>query len=232
MADVVVRLKWVLASKNPCMVPSTEEEKEDDLSVGGSVYEQFGENAKRENTQGRNRSKGEWKNVTLHFRRFLVGSNIPRNFTSLAASGGNKAYMKGQILPTPNLRIFSFLELKNATKNFRKDRLVGEGGFGKVYKGWLYDKNGSGLILAVKKMNPESWQGFEEWQLSQHLTLPPVQLYLTSSPSKGTAVAWHQVMYPDAYIWKYDQDALLYQVTLVWQEQAKQQEIVKPIGRG
>ncbi|KAE9447864.1 hypothetical protein C3L33_20242, partial [Rhododendron williamsianum] len=113
---------------------------------------------------GLTRSRLQWKNVTLQFRPFSVGSNIPRNFTSLAASGGNEAYLKGQILPTPNLRIFSFLELKNATKNFRKDRLLGEAGFWKVYKGWLYDKNGSGLFLAVQKMNPESWQGFEEWQ--------------------------------------------------------------------
>ncbi|KAH7847897.1 hypothetical protein Vadar_031446 [Vaccinium darrowii] len=42
--------------------------------------------------------------------------------------------------------------------------LVGEGCFGKVYKGWLNEKNGSGLAIAVKKLNPKSWQGFDEWQ--------------------------------------------------------------------
>ncbi|KAH7847430.1 hypothetical protein Vadar_025936 [Vaccinium darrowii] len=106
----------------------------------------------------------QWKNVTLQFRRFSVGSNIPRNFSSSVATGGNEAYLKGQILPTPNLRVCSFSELKTATKNFRSDRLLGEGGFGTVYKGWLDEKNGSGLAIAVKKLNPESLQGFKEWQ--------------------------------------------------------------------
>jgi serine/threonine protein kinase len=68
----------------------------------------------------------------------------------------------------PNLRIFSFSELKIATKNFRNDTVLGEGGFGKVYKGWLDEKansrNGSGTVVAVKKLNSESMQGFEEWQ--------------------------------------------------------------------
>jgi serine/threonine protein kinase len=54
--------------------------------------------------------------------------------------------------------------LRNATKNFKPETVLGEGGFGKVYKGWLDDKNGSGNVIAVKKLNSESFQGFEEWQ--------------------------------------------------------------------
>ncbi|PSS21817.1 Serine/threonine-protein kinase [Actinidia chinensis var. chinensis] len=96
------------------------------------------------------------------------GSTISGNSQFSAASGGGEAYSNGQILPTPNLRIFSFLELKNATRNFRPDTVLGEGGFGKVYKGWLDEKvtskNGSGTVVAVKKLNSESMQGFEEWQ--------------------------------------------------------------------
>lgn len=73
-------------------------------------------------------------------------------------------------MPTPNLRIFSFAELKIATKNFRNDTVLGEGGFGKVHKGWLDDKGGSsrggsGSVVAVKKLNSESMQGYEEWQV-------------------------------------------------------------------
>ncbi|KAL9173631.1 hypothetical protein ABFS82_02G000900 [Erythranthe guttata] len=73
-----------------------------------------------------------------------------------------------ELIVTPNLRIFSFSELKAATKNFRSDSILGEGGFGKVYKGWLDEKfsgnNGSGSVVAVKKLNSESMQGFEEWK--------------------------------------------------------------------
>ncbi|KAF2579735.1 hypothetical protein F2Q68_00002574 [Brassica cretica] len=35
------------------------------------------------------------------------------------------------------LKIFSFRELATATKNFRQECLLGEGGFGRVYKGTL-----------------------------------------------------------------------------------------------
>ncbi|XP_057493022.1 probable serine/threonine-protein kinase PIX13 [Actinidia eriantha] len=96
------------------------------------------------------------------------GSTISGNSHFSAASGHDEPYANGQILPNPNLRIFSFLELKNATRNFRSDTVLGEGGFGKVYKGWLDEKvaskNGSGTVVAVKKLNSESMQGFEEWQ--------------------------------------------------------------------
>ncbi|GFY89811.1 protein kinase superfamily protein [Actinidia rufa] len=97
------------------------------------------------------------------------GSNISGNSMFSAASGSEESsYPRGQILPTPNLRIFSFSELKVATRNFRADTVLGEGGFGTVYKGWLDEKvisnNGSGSVVAVKKLNSESMQGFEEWQ--------------------------------------------------------------------
>lgn len=84
-------------------------------------------------------------------------------------SSGDENYPNGQILPTPNLRIFSFAELKAATKNFRADTVLGEGGFGKVFKGWLDEKcttkSGSSTVIAVKKLNHESLQGLEEWQV-------------------------------------------------------------------
>ncbi|KAE8670066.1 hypothetical protein F3Y22_tig00112206pilonHSYRG00202 [Hibiscus syriacus] len=57
-----------------------------------------------------------------------------------SASSGDEAFPNGQILPTSDLRTFSFAELKAATKSFRPEMLLGEGGFGKVYKGWLDDK--------------------------------------------------------------------------------------------
>ncbi|XP_021903798.1 probable serine/threonine-protein kinase PIX13 [Carica papaya] len=99
------------------------------------------------------------------------GSNISRD-SRFSVSSSDETFPNGQILPTPNLRIFSFSELRAATKHFRSDTVLGEGGFGKVFKGWLDEKtpgkHGSGTVIAVKKLNSESLQGFEEWQSEIH----------------------------------------------------------------
>ncbi|KAJ0095852.1 hypothetical protein Patl1_15829 [Pistacia atlantica] len=77
---------------------------------------------------------------------------------------------EGEILSSPNLKAFTFNELKNATRNFRPDSLLGEGGFGYVFKGWIDEhtlspaKPGSGMVVAVKKLKPEGFQGHKEWR--------------------------------------------------------------------
>lgn len=50
---------------------------------------------------------------------------------------------------------FSYLELKNATNDFNISNLLGEGGFGAVHKGKLYD----GRIVAVKQLTVANTQG-------------------------------------------------------------------------
>lgn len=76
---------------------------------------------------------------------------------------------EGEILSSPNVKPFSYIELKNATRNFRVDSLLGEGGFGYVFKGWIDEfthsasKPGSGTVIAVKKLKPEGFQGHKEW---------------------------------------------------------------------
>ena len=78
---------------------------------------------------------------------------------------------EGEILHS-NLKSFSFAELKAATRNFRPDSVVGEGGFGLVFKGWIDEhsfaaaKPGTGLVIAVKRLNQDGFQGHREWLVS------------------------------------------------------------------
>lgn len=64
---------------------------------------------------------------------------------------------------------FTFQELKIATGNFRPDSILGEGGFGYVFKGWIEEnsttpaKPGTGATVAVKSLKPDALQGHREW---------------------------------------------------------------------
>ncbi|URD83612.1 receptor-like protein kinase [Musa troglodytarum] len=55
---------------------------------------------------------------------------------------------------------FSFAVLHEATNNFDEDWVIGVGGFGKVYRGALRDET----RVAVKRGNPTSQQGFNEFR--------------------------------------------------------------------
>ncbi|KAK4755492.1 hypothetical protein SAY87_009249 [Trapa incisa] len=57
-------------------------------------------------------------------------------------------------------RRFSLPEIKHATKNFDESNVIGVGGFGKVYKG-VIDKT---IKVAIKRSNPQSEQGVNEFQ--------------------------------------------------------------------
>ncbi|KAE8731432.1 Serine/threonine-protein kinase [Hibiscus syriacus] len=56
-------------------------------------------------------------------------------------------------------RSFTFRELATATRNFRETNLLGEGGFGRVFKGRLE----KGEIVAVKQLNHDGLQGYQEF---------------------------------------------------------------------
>ncbi|KAF8026310.1 hypothetical protein BT93_F2947 [Corymbia citriodora subsp. variegata] len=74
----------------------------------------------------------------------------------------------GKVIP-PYLKKYKLAELKHATGNFRSDMILGEGGFGRVFKGWVDERTlaptevGSGILVAIKKSNPDSNQGLREW---------------------------------------------------------------------
>ncbi|KAL8479070.1 hypothetical protein ACS0TY_030825 [Phlomoides rotata] len=76
---------------------------------------------------------------------------------------------EGEILQSSNLQSFSFSDVKMSTRNFRPDSVLGGGGFGSVFKGWIDEnsytatKPGTGMVIAVKKLQQDSFQGHREW---------------------------------------------------------------------
>ena len=62
-------------------------------------------------------------------------------------------------LPEGLCRRFSLREIKKATNNFAADLVIGEWGFGKVYKGFIDDR---GISVAIKRWNIRSRQGVHE----------------------------------------------------------------------
>ncbi|XP_057749618.1 probable serine/threonine-protein kinase PBL17 [Arachis stenosperma] len=65
-----------------------------------------------------------------------------------------------------NVDIFTYEELRLATKYFRPDLILGEGGFGVVYKGVIDDSVRPGFKptqVAIKELNREGFQGDREW---------------------------------------------------------------------
>ncbi|PRQ36949.1 putative protein kinase RLK-Pelle-RLCK-VIIa-2 family [Rosa chinensis] len=70
-----------------------------------------------------------------------------------------------------NVNIFTHDEMRLATKNFRSDLILGEGGFGIVYKGVIDDTVRPGYTstqVAIKELNPEGYQGDREWLAEVH----------------------------------------------------------------
>ncbi|XP_031487698.1 receptor-like cytoplasmic kinase 176 [Nymphaea colorata] len=95
-------------------------------------------------------------------------SNLSK-FSSASTAPPQTPRSEGEILQASNLKSFSFSDLKAATRNFRPDSVLGEGGFGSVFKGWIdvnslaATKPGTGLAIAVKRLNQEGLQGHREW---------------------------------------------------------------------
>ncbi|XP_020235755.1 receptor-like protein kinase FERONIA [Cajanus cajan] len=67
---------------------------------------------------------------------------------------------KNSSLPCERCRNFSLVEIKSATNNFDDVLMVGVGGFGHVYKGYI---DAGFTQVAIKRLKPDSQQGAHEF---------------------------------------------------------------------
>ncbi|KAL6011695.1 Serine/threonine-protein kinase pbs1 [Asimina triloba] len=122
-------------------------------------------------------SKEEEEEFTLENRRengnFKEGKPVFESHMSRLSSGADRLKSRSNAVsrkealgprPGPDVNIgaqtFTFKELAAATKNFRPESLLGEGGFGRVYKGFL---ESTGQVVAVKQLDRDGLQGNREF---------------------------------------------------------------------
>ncbi|KAL6561909.1 hypothetical protein OROGR_002916 [Orobanche gracilis] len=84
---------------------------------------------------------------------FLRGSTV-------SSTTNAKVNMNGQISTLGSGRRFTLNEIKSATNCFDESLVIGEGGFGKVYKAEVDEST----LVAVKRSNPQSRQGLAEFE--------------------------------------------------------------------
>ena len=76
---------------------------------------------------------------------------------------GNSTRTKALSLPRELCRHFSIDEIRTATYNFHQELIIGRGGFGCVFKGFI-DQLAGTMIVAIKRLDPESRQGAREFK--------------------------------------------------------------------
>ncbi|PKI78267.1 hypothetical protein CRG98_001325 [Punica granatum] len=92
----------------------------------------------------------------------LYGSSYTTTSTSKSTSSGkSNASSHLSSLAGSLCRHFSLSEIRHATKDFDESQVIGVGGFGKVFKGVI---DGGSTKVAIKRSNPSSEQGINEFQ--------------------------------------------------------------------
>ncbi|KAG0473641.1 hypothetical protein HPP92_015498 [Vanilla planifolia] len=91
--------------------------------------------------------------MRIMFCCFRTAKPEPKN------SNSGEPALGASFMSTNSIPMFSYNELKSATRNFSPTSKIGRGGFGIVYKGILRD----GTQIAIKSLSAESKQGIHEF---------------------------------------------------------------------
>ncbi|KAL3626130.1 Serine/threonine-protein kinase pbl27 [Castilleja foliolosa] len=120
--------------------------------------------SKKDVNNGKNGVKQVAKNESFKEKTAPQSNNhVNRVGSDKSKSRNNNDSKKEIAIPKePNIaaQTFTFRELAAATNNFKPECLIGEGGFGRVYKGRL---ESTGQVVAVKQLDRNGLQGNREF---------------------------------------------------------------------
>ncbi|BAU01385.1 hypothetical protein LR48_Vigan10g239600 [Vigna angularis] len=91
---------------------------------------------------------------------FFILSLTTSKWSALLFSTTKSTTRRNFSVPSDQCRRFSLVEIKAATKNFDNSFVVGDGGFGHVYKGFIDDGS---VPVAIKRLRQGSQQGASEF---------------------------------------------------------------------
>ncbi|PKU63698.1 Serine/threonine-protein kinase PBS1 [Dendrobium catenatum] len=139
----------------PCFgsLEEEEEEKKREVKTGGADFSKEASAAPSSNQMTRVSSVFDSNGMNSSVDCAFVSSRSVSDSKkeTLVPKEGNATHIAAQT--------FTFRELATATKNFKPECLLGEGGFGRVYKGRLE----SGQVVAVKQLDRNGLQGNREF---------------------------------------------------------------------
>jgi len=100
---------------------------------------------------------------TLFILIHRAGKKLKWRTSHILPSNSSSTHKNTQPTVTSDLcHQFTLEEISIATSNFSEDLVIGEGGFGKVYKGIMHHDGVT--AVAVKRSNRRSGQGYKEFQ--------------------------------------------------------------------
>ncbi|KAJ6857601.1 hypothetical protein NC651_039119 [Populus alba x Populus x berolinensis] len=117
----------------------------------------------------------------------MVTACISTWMSNVPISGENNVILGA--LDNSKLRDFTYEELRAATFNFSMNLLIGRGGFGNVYKGWLKEQRSSkgarNRPIAVKRLNGTSCQGDPEFTKPERVLPWEIRLKIAIEIAEG-----------------------------------------------
>ncbi|KAA8547897.1 hypothetical protein F0562_004326 [Nyssa sinensis] len=105
------------------------------------------------------------------------GSNYGRSRWWLDPYKAKSTRTNASSLPEELCRQFSIAEIRAATNNFDKENIIGVGGFGSVYRGYI---DGGDTEVAIKRLSPGSKQGAHEFKTEIEMLSQLRYLHLVS----------------------------------------------------